>query len=155
MSKILTVWILLLRLSVGGFWLFFASQRWLDRSWVRELFTTAAEGNYIPLYGDLLRSLTPSWDILVLVITLIETAVGLMIILGVYPRAAALLGAAVALNLWLTFVFCDCWWNRADAPQVFWFYFSALLLNLAVLREKSPLRIIPFKRKRPASHVGP
>ncbi|MEM1944863.1 MAG: hypothetical protein QW756_03640 [Nitrososphaerota archaeon] len=41
------------------------------------------------------------------------------------------------LNLWLTFSFCNYWWNRTDAPQVLWFYFSALLLNLAI---RKPLK---------------
>lgn len=70
-----------------------------------------------------------------------------MIVLGLFPRAAAAAGAFIALNLWLTFSFCDCWWNRADAPQMFWFYFSAVLLNLAVAREKHHPRIIRRRQR--------
>lgn len=147
MSKVIAGWALLLRFSVAGFWLFFAGQRWIDRSWVRDLFTTAAAGNYIPVYGDILRSLAPSWEAVAIAITVAETIVGLMILLGVYARAAAVFGAVIALNLWMTFFFCDCWWNRADAPQVFWFYFSAVLLNLAAAREKHKPLIAKLQRK--------
>ncbi|MCX8202853.1 MAG: DoxX family membrane protein [Nitrososphaeria archaeon] len=136
MSRLLSAWALFLRLSVAGFWLFFASQRWFDRSWVRELFATAALGNYVPLYGDLLRALVPSWEAVTLAVTVAETAIGIALLLGFYARAAAVAGAAIALNLWLTFSLCDCWWNERDAPMVFWFYFSAFLLNVAVARER-------------------
>ncbi len=148
MSKLLTAWLLVLRFSVGGFWLYFASQRWFDRSWVRELFTTAAYGNYLPFYGEFLRSLARSWEIVALAVTAAETAVGILIVLGVFPRAAAAVGAFIALNLWLAFSFCNCWWNVTDMPQVFWFYFSAFLLNLAVLREKNHVKLLYLKRRR-------
>ncbi|MCS7094753.1 MAG: DoxX family membrane protein [Thaumarchaeota archaeon] len=136
MSRLLVAWALLLRFSVAGFWIFFASQRWFDRSWVRELFFTAAAGNYVPIYGEILRVLVPSWEAVTIAVTSAETAVGIMLLLGVYARAVTVAGALIALNLWLTFSFCDCWWNRADAPQVFWFYFSAMLLNMAAARER-------------------
>ncbi|MEM1943747.1 MAG: DoxX family membrane protein [Candidatus Caldarchaeum sp.] len=142
-SALTNLWSLLLRLAVGGFWLFFASQRWLDRAWVKPLLETAAEGNYLPFYGNLLRQAAQSWETVALAATVAETIVGVMILLGFFPRAAAAAGALIALNLWLTFSFCSCPWNTTDAPQVFWFYFSAFLLNLVVLREKnhpSPLR---------------
>jgi len=137
MGLFTALWSFVLRFSVGGFWLFFASQRWFDRSWVEGLFTTAAAANYLPVYGDVLRRAAESWMYVALATTAAETVVGLMMVLGVFTRAAGTAGAFIALNLWLTFSFCDCWWNRQDAPQVFWFYFSALLLNLAVAREKT------------------
>ncbi len=146
MPKLLTTWFLTLRFSVGGFWLYFASQRWFDRSWVRDVFMTAAYGNYLPFYGEFLRSLTGLWEIVALAVTAAETAVGILIVMGVFPRAAAAAGAFIALNLWLTFSFCSCWWNVTDMPQVFWFYFSAFLLNLAVLREKNHVKLLRFKR---------
>jgi uncharacterized membrane protein YphA (DoxX/SURF4 family) len=80
------------------------------------------------------------------VVTAAETAIGFMMVLGVFPRVAGGLGALIAANLLLTFSFCNCPWNTADAPTVFWFYFSATLLNLAVLREQHNLLIL---RRRP------
>ncbi|MEM0441131.1 MAG: DoxX family membrane protein [Candidatus Caldarchaeum sp.] len=141
------LWSLMLRFSVGVFWLFFASQRWFDRSWVRPLLETAAAGNYIPIYRDLLRQAANSWEAMAIIVTIAETSVGAMIVIGVFPRIAALVGAVIASNLWLTFSFCDCWWNTEDAPMVFWFYFSAFMLNLAVVREKSHPSIIKVRKK--------
>ncbi|MEM4417537.1 MAG: DoxX family membrane protein [Nitrososphaerota archaeon] len=147
MSRLSSMWVLMLRLSVAGFWLFFASQRWFNRGWVEELFTEAASGNYIPFYGNMLRELTASWEVLTLTVTALETAVGVMFLVGLYPRIAAVIGTFIAANLWLTFSFCDCLWNRQDPAQVFWFYYSALLLNLAILREKNQPSIIRHRRK--------
>ena len=41
-------------------------------------------------------------------VRLAETAIGLMLILGIFPRVAGGVGALIALNLLLTFSFCDC-----------------------------------------------
>ncbi len=148
MSRTADVWAFVLRISVGGFWLYFASQRWFDISWVRELFTTAAYNNYTPLYGDLLRGLVDSWLIIAYGVTAAETVIGLMLVLGIYPRLAGGAGAFIAANLLLTFSFCTCPWNAADAPMVFWFYFAAVILNLAVLRESHQIQIL----RRRTSH---
>jgi uncharacterized membrane protein YphA (DoxX/SURF4 family) len=148
MPRLTELWALAVRLSTGFFWLFFASQRWFNVGWVRDLFTTAAANNYIPLYGDFLRSLAGDWFILAAVVTAAETAIGLMMVLGVFPRVAGGLGALIAANLLLTFSFCNCPWNTADAPTVFWFYFSATLLNLAVLREQHNLLILRRRARR-------
>ncbi len=147
MSDLLKVWSLALRLTVGGFWLFFSSQRWIDRTWVKELLQTATAGNYLPIYRDLLRILLPHWEPLTLFVTILETVIGVMIILGIYPRFAAIIGFAIATNLLLTFSFCRCPWNEVDAPQVFWFYFSAALLNLAVARERFHRPALKLRRK--------
>jgi uncharacterized membrane protein YphA (DoxX/SURF4 family) len=80
-------------------------------------------------------------------VTAAETAIGFMMVLGVFPRVAGGLGALIAANLLLTFSFCNCPWNKADAPTVFWFYLSATLLNLAVLREQHKLLVL---RRRPS-----
>jgi len=148
MSRLTELWALAVRFSAGFFWLFFASQRWFDVGWVRDLFTTAAANNYIPFYGDFLRRLAGDWFIIAAVVTAAETAIGLMMVLGVFPRVAGGLGAVIAANLLLTFSFCNCPWNTADAPMVFWFYFSAALLNLAVLREQHTLLTVRRRLRR-------
>jgi len=149
MSRLTDLWALALRLSTGFFWLYFASQRWFNIGWVRELFTTAAANNYIPFYGMLLRDLVANWFTLAWAVTVAETVLGIMLVLGLFPRVAGGLGALMALNLLLTFGFCSCPWNEADAPMVFWFYFSAFMLNLAVLRERHMLLVL---RRRPSKH---
>ena len=98
LSRLVDFWALALRLSTGLFWLFFASQRWLDISWARDLFTTAAVNNYLPVYGALLRTLMDSWYYVALFVTVAETAIGLMLVLGIFPRLAGGVGALIALT---------------------------------------------------------
>ncbi|MBI4257344.1 MAG: DoxX family membrane protein [Thaumarchaeota archaeon] len=132
------MWQLMLRIIVGGYWLFFSSQRWFDRSGVQVLVNTAAQGNYVPFYGDVLRIfVSPNLEATAIAITVLETTVGLMIILGVFIKIAGLIGAFVNLNLTLTFSFCQCPWAEADFPLVFWFYFAPMLLNLQIVLDKS------------------
>jgi uncharacterized membrane protein YphA (DoxX/SURF4 family) len=154
MPRLTDLWALAVRLSTGFFWLYFASQRWLNIGWVRDFFTTAAANNYIPLYGELLRSLAGDWLILAVVVMAAETAIGFMMVLGVFPRLASCVGALIAANLLPTFSFCNCPWNTADAPKVFWFYFSATLLNLAVLREQHKLLILKRLPRRQSSQIA-
>jgi uncharacterized membrane protein YphA (DoxX/SURF4 family) len=154
MPRLTELWALAVRLYTGFFWLYFASQRWFDVGWVRDLYTTAAANNYIPLYGELLRRLAGDWLILAVVVTAAETAIGFMMVLGVFPRLAGCVGALIAANLLLTFSFCNCPWNTADAPTVFWFYFSATLLNLAVLREQHKLLILKRLPRRQSSQIA-
>jgi uncharacterized membrane protein YphA (DoxX/SURF4 family) len=154
MPRLTEFWALAVRLSTGFFWLYFASQRWFDVGWVRDLYTTAAANNYIPLYGELLRRLAGDWLILAVVVTAAETAIGFMMVLGVFPRLAGCVGALIAANLLLTFSLCNCPWNTADAPMVFWFYFSATLLNLAVLREQHTLLILKRRPRRQSSQIA-
>jgi uncharacterized membrane protein YphA (DoxX/SURF4 family) len=154
MPRLTEFWALAVRLSTGFFWLYFASQRWFDVGWVRDLYTTAAANNYIPLYGELLRRLAGDWLILAVFVTAAETAIGFMMVLGVFPRLAGCVGALIAANLLLTFSFCNCPWNTADAPMVLWFYFSATLLNLAVLREQHKLLILKRRPRRQSSQIA-
>jgi uncharacterized membrane protein YphA (DoxX/SURF4 family) len=154
MPRLTEFWALAVRLSTGFFWLYFASQRWFDVGWVRDLYTTTAANNYIPLYGELLRRLAGDWLILAVVVTAAETAIGFMMVLKVFPRLAGCVGALIAANLLLTFSLCNCPWNTADAPMVFWFYFSATLLNLAVLREQHTLLILKRRPRRQSSQIA-
>lgn len=131
---------------MGGYWLFFSSQRWFDRSGVQDLVNTAAQGNYVPFYEDLLRILiATNLETTATAITILETIVGLMILLGVFTKIAGLLGAFINLNLTLTFSFCQCPWAEADFPLVFWFYFAPMLLNLQIAFDQSA-NVIGIKR---------
>ncbi len=131
-------WQLALRLSIGIYWLYFASQRWIDVSWVEWLLKTAADGNYVPIYGDILRmTVAWDWENLARIVTIAETAVGLMIILGILVKIAGAIGALIGLNLLTTFAFCSCPWNEREFPLVFWFYFAPTLLNMQLIFDKS------------------
>ncbi|MDJ0270211.1 MAG: hypothetical protein NXY59_06685 [Aigarchaeota archaeon] len=137
-ERLQLAWQLMLRLSIGIYWLYFASQRWLDISWVERLLKTAAEGNYVPLYGDILRATVAwSWENIARIITIAETAVGLMVILGILVNVAGAIGALIGLNLLATFAFCSCPWNESEFPLVFWFYFAPILLNMQLIFDRS------------------
>ena len=132
------LWQIALRLAVGIYWIYFSYSKWFDRSWVKDLLGTAAQGSYIPFYGQLLKNIAlPNWGAVAIGITILEGAVGLMILLGFLTRIAAILGTLLSLNLTLTFTLCKCPWTEADFPLVFWFYFAPLLLNIQVIFDQS------------------
>jgi len=152
------VWQLALRLSIGFYWLYFASQRWLSVEWVEGLLKTAAEGNYVPLYGDILRAAVElEWRSLAWTITIAETIVGLMIILGILVKVAGATGALIDLNLLMTFAFCSCPWNENEFPLVFWFYFAPMLLNMQLIADKSAevISVVRLFRSISAARVSP
>lgn len=132
------LWQLTLRVFVGSYWIFFSSQRWFTPYVVKDITVTAAQGNYLPVYGQLLRAVVLSNpELTILAVTILESLVGFMILLGVLPKVASVIGALHGLNLTLTFSFCTCPWVEADFPLTFWFYFSAFLLNMQILFDKS------------------
>lgn len=137
-NKIGLVWQILLRLIVGFYWIYFSSQRWFSPFGVKNTLITAATGNYLPVYGDVLRSIVAAdWQNLMISVTVLESVVGFMILLGLLTRVAAAVGALHALNLTLTFTFCNCPWAEADFQLTFWFYFAPLLLNVQVAFDQS------------------
>jgi uncharacterized membrane protein YphA (DoxX/SURF4 family) len=98
---------------------------------------TAAQGNYVPLYSQVLRNfVAPNSAILALLIAIVEATVGFMIILGILTRVAATVGALMDLNLVMTFSLCNCPWTN-DFPLVFWFYFGPFLLNVQLIFDQS------------------
>lgn len=132
------IWQIILRLIVGGYWLYFSYQKWFDRTWVKDMVAAAAQGSYIPFYREFLQTIVlPNWETLALLITVAESAVGLMILLGFLTRIAAAVGAFIIANLIVSFTLCTCAWAVSDFPLVFWFYFSALILNIQLIFDQS------------------
>lgn len=130
-------WHTILRVIMGAFWLDFSYQKWFDRTWVKDLLSTAAQGNYIPVYGTLLREIaSPNWWTVSLVVMVLEAVVGSMILLGLFTRVAATVGVLMSLGLTLTFCFCNCPWTN-DFLLVFWFYFGPFLLNVQLIFDQS------------------
>jgi uncharacterized membrane protein YphA (DoxX/SURF4 family) len=78
-----------------------------------------------------------NWEMLALMITLVEAGVGLMILSGFLTRIAAIVGAFLSVNLTMTFVLCNCPWVVADFPLIFWFYFAPLMLTVQVFFDES------------------
>ena len=130
-------WHIVLRIVVGTYWIYFSVMKWFDRSWVSDLLSIAANGSYLPGYNQLLRYAASNPGSIATVITVLETVIGLLILLGILTRVGATLGAFLGLNLLLTFAFCRCQWTQTDFPLVFWFYLFPIILNLQVAFDKS------------------
>lgn len=131
-----TIWQIVLRIVVGTYWIYFSLMKWSDRSWVSDLLSTAASGNYIPGYSQLLKYAASNSGSIAIAITAIETVIGVFILLGILTRVGAAIGTILALNLMLTFAFCRCPWTQ-DFPLIFWFYFFPIVLNVQVIFDTS------------------
>jgi len=126
---------------MGAYWLYFSSQKWVDRTWVNGLLDTAARDNYIPIYRELLANIAaPNAGALSLLTAVAEAAIGTMILLGLFTRIAGAVGVVLNLNLVLTFALCSCPWAVSDFPLVFWFYFGPLLLNVQLVFDQSSMK---------------
>jgi uncharacterized membrane protein YphA (DoxX/SURF4 family) len=121
-------WATLFRLAVAGFWLYFASQKWTGVEWVRPLIERSPQVNPVPGLRELLAvAVAPNWLAFALLQTAGETIVGVLLVLGLLTRAAALLGVLLAAGLSLTIAFLD-----ADVGAR-WLYYLAVLVNAQVL----------------------
>ncbi|HEY4865014.1 MAG TPA: DoxX family membrane protein [Candidatus Dormibacteraeota bacterium] len=121
-------WTSIFRIAVGGYWLYFASQKWMGVEWVRPLIQKSPSVNPIPGLHEFLAVLVaPNWFIFAVLQTAGETTVAVLLILGLFTRAAALLGLLLAAGLALTIAFLD-----ADIGSR-WLYYLAVLVNAQVL----------------------
>lgn len=126
----------LVRLGVGGYWLFFASQKWPAPygvpphgiNWLHPLMEASAKTNPIPGVQTIFSQLVvPNWQIFAVGQTVVETVVGVLLILGLATRPAALVGTLVAIELSLTVAFLD------QDLGLRWLYYLAIPATLAVL----------------------
>jgi uncharacterized membrane protein YphA (DoxX/SURF4 family) len=121
-------WSSLFRLAVGGFWLFFARQKWTGMGWVRPLLERSPQVNPVPGLRQLLEAVVvPHWLAFALLQTAGETLVAFLLIAGLLTRPAALLGVLLATGLSLTIAFLD-----TDVGSR-WLYYLAVLVNAQVL----------------------
>jgi uncharacterized membrane protein YphA (DoxX/SURF4 family) len=121
-------WASLFRVAVGGFWLYFASQKWTGVGWLRPLIQRAPSVNPVPGLHELLAALVaPNWFFFAVLQTVGETTVAVLLILGLFTRVSALAGLLLALNLALTVAFLN-----ADVGAR-WLYYLAVLVNAQVL----------------------
>lgn len=128
-------WRSLFRVGVGVYWLYFAAQKWpaplgvaphgLD--WMRPLIEQAARTNPVPgLHAVLALLVAPNWHLFATAQAVGETAVGLLLIIGLATRPAALLATLLALNLSLTVAFLV-----ADVG-LRWLYYLPVLASFEV-----------------------
>jgi uncharacterized membrane protein YphA (DoxX/SURF4 family) len=134
-SRAAEVWRSLFRIGVGGYWLYFAAQKWPAPlglpphgiGWVHPLLEQSARTNPVPGLGQLLSQLVlPNWQVFATAQAAGETAVGVLLILGLATRPVALLGTLLAINLSLTIAFLD------PDPGLRWLYYLPVLASFEV-----------------------
>jgi uncharacterized membrane protein YphA (DoxX/SURF4 family) len=130
------LWRSLFRIGVGVYWLYFASQKWPAPwgvgpthgiEWMHPLMVQAAAANPVPLLHTALTQLVlPNWQVFAVLQAVGETAVGVLLILGIATRPAAVIGTLLALNLSLTVAF--------SVPDIGirWLYYLPVLATFEV-----------------------
>jgi uncharacterized membrane protein YphA (DoxX/SURF4 family) len=122
------LWRAVFRVVVGVFWLYFASQKWGGVDWMRPLIQGAAAVNPIPGVHELLAVVVaPHWFLLAIAQAIAETVVGVLLVLGLATRKAAVLGLLLALNLALVVAF-----EYRDVGFR-WLYYLAVLVNAELI----------------------
>jgi len=121
-------WASLFRITVGLYWLYFASTKWLGVGWVQGLLQTAGTANPIPGLRDVLTNVVaPNWFIFAVAQTAGETVVAILLILGLATRWAGILGLLLATGLALTVGF------EVKDDGFRWLYYLAVLVNAQVI----------------------
>ncbi len=121
-------WASVFRITVGLYWLYFASTKWLGVGWVQGLLQTAGAANPIPGLRELLTNLVaPNWFIFAVGQTVGETLVGILLLLGLATRWAGILGLLLATGLALTVGF------EVKDDGFRWLYYLAVLVNAQVI----------------------
>jgi uncharacterized membrane protein YphA (DoxX/SURF4 family) len=135
------IWTSAFRFIVGIFWLYFASTKWQSLEWTRGLIQSAAAANPIPGLKEFLANIVaPNWFVFSLAQTIAETAVAVLLILGLATRWASIGGLLLATNLALVVAF-----EVAD-PGFRWLYYLAVVVNAQVIVSGAgPIALSRFK----------
>ena len=121
-------WASVFRITVGLYWLYFASTKWQSVSWVKGVIQSAGPANPIPGLRDFLISVvSPNWFIFAIAQTIGETLVAILLIAGLATRWAALLGFLLAMSLALVVAF------EVSDNGFRWLYYLAVLVNAQVI----------------------
>lgn len=87
----------------------------------------AAATNPNQTIGGILRDFViPNWQPIIIFQTVLETAIGLLLLVGLFTRVVGILGTILASSLLLTFI------GSLDAPVFVWFYLLSAFTNLTV-----------------------
>ena len=135
MSEILTklgplqaAWPSLFRVTVGLYWLYFASTKWQSVDWVKGLIQSAGGANPIPgLHQFLIQVVSPNWFPFAVAQTIGETVVAILLIVGLGTRWASILGLLLAVSLALVVAF------EVGDFGFRWLYYLAVLANAQVI----------------------
>ncbi len=128
LAKISAAWPSVFRITVGIFWLYFASTKWRSVDWLQGLIQSAGPANPIPgLHEFLIHVVAPNWRLFAVGQTVGETLVAVLLILGLATRWAGILGLLLALNLALVVAF------EVSDPGFRWLYYLSVLVNAQVI----------------------
>ena len=112
---------------MGFYWLYFSSQKWFDNAWVKPILDQAAVTNPNQTIGSILRDFViPNWQLIITFQTVLEAAIGILLLIGLFTRVAGILGTLLASSLLLTFI------GSLDVPVFVWFYLLSAFTNLTV-----------------------
>jgi uncharacterized membrane protein YphA (DoxX/SURF4 family) len=121
-------WPSVFRITVGLYWLYFASQKWQGVGWMRPVMDATASANPIPgLHEFLVAVVVPNWFPFAIGQAIGETMVAILLILGLVSRWAGVLGLLLAANLALTVAFA------VNDDGFRWLYYLALIANAQVI----------------------
>ncbi len=121
-------WPSLFRFTIGLYWLYFASTKWLGVGWVQGLMQSAGPANPIPGLRELLTNVVaPNWFIFAVGQTVGETVAAILLILGLATRWAGILGLLLATGLALTVGF------EVKDDGFRWLYYLGVLVNAQVI----------------------
>jgi uncharacterized membrane protein YphA (DoxX/SURF4 family) len=127
-ANVAEAWPSLFRITVGLYWLYFASTKWQGVGWVRGLIQSAAESNPIPgLHELLVQVVAPNWFLFAVAQTVGETVVAVLLVLGLATRWAAILGLLLATSLALVVAF------EVKDDGFRWLYYLGVLVNAQVI----------------------
>ncbi|HET7466172.1 MAG TPA: DoxX family membrane protein [Candidatus Dormibacteraeota bacterium] len=138
MSK---VWPSLVRIVVAFYWLYFASQKWNGVDWMKSVIKGTADANPIPgLHQFLEAVVVPNWFLFGVLQGAGETVVGVLLLLGIGTRWAAILGVLLAANLALTVAFA------VNDDGFRWLYWLGLVVTAqVVVSGAGPIALSHFK----------
>jgi uncharacterized membrane protein YphA (DoxX/SURF4 family) len=127
-DRLADAWPSLFRIAVGLYWLYFASTKWNGVDWVRGLMQSAGPANPIPGLRDvLINVVAPNWFFLAVAQTVGETVVGVLLLVGLATRWAAVAGLLLAMGLAMVVAF------EVSDPGFRWLYYLAVLVNAQVI----------------------
>ena len=121
-------WASLFRFAVGLYWLYFASTKWAGVDWVKGLMQSAGPANPIPGLRELLINVVaPNWYFFAVAQTVGETVVGVLLVLGLATRWAAIGAVLLAMGLAMVVAF------EVSDPGFRWLYYLAVLVSAQVV----------------------
>jgi uncharacterized membrane protein YphA (DoxX/SURF4 family) len=134
-SGLVDLWRSLFRIGVGIYWLYFAATKWpinlglaiYGINWVHPIMVTVSRVDPIPPVRQVMQQVVlPNWQFFATAQTVAETLVGVLLILGLATRPAALLATLLALGLSLTIAF------SVSDVGVRWLYYLPVLASFEV-----------------------